>query len=56
MSFGIYAIGYLILICGLVFLAQRMHMPGRYIVAGGLIVLGMGVSTGVQATRHKDPS
>jgi hypothetical protein len=56
MSFGIYAIGYLILIVGLAYLAHLMHMPQRYIVAGAIILLGMGVVTGVQTTRHKDPS
>ena len=56
MSFGIYAIGYFILIVGLAYLAHLMHMPQRYIVAGAIILLGMGVVTGVQTTRHKDPS
>ena len=56
MSFGIYAIGYLILIVGLAYLAHLMHMPQRYIIAMGIILLGIGVVTGVQSTRHKDPN
>ena len=56
MSFGIYAVGYLILIVGLSYLAHLMHMPQRYIVAIAVIMLGIGVITGVQTTRHKDPS
>jgi hypothetical protein len=56
MSFGIYAIGYLILIVGLAYLAHLMHIPQAYIVAGGIILLGIGIVTGVQNTRQKDPS
>ncbi|HXC94197.1 MAG TPA: hypothetical protein VNU92_00785 [Edaphobacter sp.] len=56
MSFGIYAVGYLILIAGVAYLAHLMHIPPHYIAAIALIMLGVGVVTGVQATRHKDPS
>jgi hypothetical protein len=56
MSFGIYAVGYLILIAGVAYLAHLMHIPSHYIVAIALIMLGIGVVTGVQTTRHKDPS
>jgi hypothetical protein len=56
MSFGIYAVGYLILIIGLAYLAHLMHIPQHYILAGAIILVGIGVVTGVQCTRHKDPS
>ena len=56
MSFGIYAIGYLILIIGLAYLAHLMHIPQAYIVALSVILLGMGIVTGVQKTRGKDPN
>ncbi len=56
MSFGIYAIGYLILIIGVAYLAHLMHIPQSYIVAGVIILTGIGVVTGVQSTRQKDPS
>lgn len=56
MSFGIYAIGYLILIVGVAYLAHLMHIPQTYIVAGVIILVGIGIVTGVQNTRHKDPS
>ena len=56
MSFGIYAIGYLILIAGVAYLAHLMHIPQSYILAGALILAGIGVVTGVQSTRQKDPS
>ena len=56
MSFGIYAIGYLILIAGVAYLAHLMHIPQAYIFAGVIILAGIGIVTGVQNTRHKDPS
>jgi hypothetical protein len=56
MSFGIYAVGYLILIAGVAYLAHLMHIPSHYIVAGAIILLGIGVVTGVKNTRQKDPS
>jgi hypothetical protein len=54
MSFAIYAIGYLILIVGVAYLAHLMHIPQHYILAGGIILVGIGIVTGVQATRQKD--
>ena len=56
MSFGIYAVGYLILIIGIAYLAHLMHVPQTYIVALAIILFGIGVVTGVQSTRNKDPS
>ena len=56
MSFGIYAIGYLILIVGIAYLAHLMHIPQHYIVAGAIILVGIGIVTGVRSTRQKDPN
>jgi hypothetical protein len=56
MSFGLYAIGYLILIIGLGYLAHLMHIPERYIIALVIILAGIGIVTGVQSTRQRDPS
>ena len=56
MSFGIYALGYLILIVGLAYLAHLMHIPQHYIVAIVIILAGIGVITAVQNTRRKDPN
>ena len=54
MSFGIYAIGFVILIGGLVYAANLMHMPQHWIVAGAIVLMGAGILSGVKATRHKD--
>ena len=55
MSFGIYAIGFAILIGGLVYGAHLVHMPAHWIVVGAIVLLGVGILTGLKATRHKDP-
>lgn len=54
MSFGIYSIGYLILIAGIAYLAHLMHIPQTYIIAITVILFGVGIITAVQNTRHKD--
>jgi amino acid transporter len=56
MSFGIYAIGYFILIVGVAYLAHLMHVPQAYIIAVAIILFGVGIVTGVQRTRSKDPN
>jgi len=55
MSFGLYAAGFAILIVGLIYGANLMHVPGQWIAVGAIVLLGVGVLTGVKATRQKDP-
>jgi len=54
MSFGIYIIGYLILIGGLIYGATLVHVPSQWIVVGAVVLAGLGIVTGVKATRQKD--
>jgi hypothetical protein len=56
MSFAIYLIGYLLLIVGLAVGAHMMHMPPRWIGVGVLILVGLGILTGVSRTRQRDSS
>jgi hypothetical protein len=56
MSFAIYAVGYVILIAGVAYLAHLVHIPEHYIIAIAVIMLGIGVVTGVSTTRQKDPN
>ena len=56
MSFGIYSVGYLIVIAGVAYLAHLMRIPQNYIIAIVVILLGIGIVTGVQSTRGKDPN
>ena len=54
MSFGIYLTGFLVVIAMLIYGASLMHVPTHWIVVGGLVLVGIGVLTGVKATRQKD--
>jgi len=54
MSFGIYIIGFLILIGGLIYGAVLIHMPSHWIVMGTIVLVGLGILTGVKNTRQKD--
>jgi hypothetical protein len=56
MSFGLYALGFVILIGGLIYGAHLMHVPPRWIAVGAIVLLGIGIVTGVQSTRQRDPS
>ena len=56
MSFGLYIIGYLIVIGGLTFGATLMHVPTHWIVVMAIVLSGLGIVTGVKATRQKDSS
>jgi cadmium resistance protein CadD (predicted permease) len=54
MSFGIYLAGFVVVIVGLIYGATLMHVPAHWIVVGGLVLVGLGILTGVKATRQKD--
>jgi Na+-transporting NADH:ubiquinone oxidoreductase subunit NqrD len=56
MSFGIYIVGFLILIGGLIYGAVILHLATHWIVVGATVLLGLAILKGVQATRSKDPS
>jgi hypothetical protein len=55
-SFGIYILGFLILIGGLIYGAVILHMAAHWIAVGAIVLLGLAILKGVQATRGKDPS
>lgn len=54
MSFGLYSIGYAIVIGGLIYAACLMHIPAHWIAAGAVVLLGAGILSGVKAARQKD--
>jgi hypothetical protein len=56
MSFGLYSMGFAIVIGGLIYAAYLMHMPAHWIAAGAVVLLGVGIVMGVKATRQKDPA
>src|SRR6266849_6154394 len=55
MSFGLYSIGFAIVIGGLIYAAYLVHMPAHWIGVCAAVLLGVGILTGVKATRQKDP-
>jgi hypothetical protein len=54
MSFGIYIVGFLILIGGLIYAAVILHLAAQWIAVGAIVLLGLAIVKGVQATRGKD--
>jgi hypothetical protein len=56
MSFGLYIVGYIILIIGLALGAYYMHVPSHWVAVGVLVLVGIGIASGVAKTRQKDPS
>ena len=55
MSFGIYLVGIILVIAGLVYAAAMLHAPVQWIVVAALVMLGGGVVAAVKATRQRDP-
>jgi hypothetical protein len=56
MSFGLYTTGFAIVIAGLIYGAHLAHVPTHWIVVGAVVLLGIGILSGVKAARQKDPS
>ena len=56
MSFGIYVLGFLILIGGLIYGAVMLHVAAQWIAVGAIVLVGLAILKGVKATRQKDPS
>jgi hypothetical protein len=56
MSFGLYIVGFCILIAGLAMGAHMAHVPGRWITVGVVVLVGIGIIKGVGSARRPDPS
>lgn len=56
MSFGLYMVGFIILIIGLGLGAYFMHVPPKWIGVGVVTMIGLGILLGVTSTRRPDPS
>lgn len=51
MSFGLYVLGYIVVIIGAAHLA---HVPQHWIIGLVVVLVGAGIVTGVTNTRQKD--
>ncbi len=56
MSFIIYLVGFAILIGGIAWALVVAGVPHLYVVIAAVIMLGIGILTGVSRTRTKDIS
>ncbi|MEO6443813.1 MAG: hypothetical protein ABIZ91_07440 [Gemmatimonadaceae bacterium] len=55
MSFPIYLVGFLLVIAGVAWGLSVAGVPPLYIVIACVIMLGVGILSGVAKTRQKDP-
>ena len=53
MRFIVYMLGFLILIGGLAWAAVEAGAPQLYVMIGGVILLGLGIITGVSRTTYR---
>ncbi len=56
MSFLIYLIGFAIFLGGVAWALITAGVPTLYVVIASVILLGIGILSGVARTRSKDPS
>jgi NADH:ubiquinone oxidoreductase subunit 6 (subunit J) len=55
-NFVIYLIGTLLVVAGLAYGASRLGISQVWIVAGALVIIGLGLMGGIVKTRQKDPA
>lgn len=55
MSFALYLIGFLVFLAGVAWGLTLLGVPQTYVIVASLIILGIGIFTGVSKTRMKDP-
>ncbi|HEX3880385.1 MAG TPA: hypothetical protein VHW24_25555 [Bryobacteraceae bacterium] len=56
MSFGLYIVGFFILIVGLAIGAHLLHISNQWIGVGVIVMVGIAIISGVTSTRRPDPS
>lgn len=52
----VYLIGTLLVVAGLAYGAHRLGINHVWIIAGSLVIIGVGVMGGIVKTRQKDPA
>jgi hypothetical protein len=56
MSFGLYMVGFVVLILGVAYGLHLANVPQQWIAVGVVVLVGIGILTGVTRTRHRDPN
>jgi len=52
----VYLVGTLLVVAGLAYAASRLGINHVWIVAGALVIIGLGLMGGIVKTRQKDPA
>jgi hypothetical protein len=52
----IYLLGTLLVVAGLAYAASRAGIGQAWIIAGALVIVGIGLMAGIVKTRQKDPA
>ncbi|HEX6643656.1 MAG TPA: hypothetical protein VF037_03210 [Gemmatimonadales bacterium] len=55
MSFGLYFLGFILVIAGVAWALVTAGVPLLYVMIACLILLGLGIMSAVTRTRPKDP-
>lgn len=53
-NFALYLTGYIVLILGLAIAAGLMGAPPVWIAVGAIVLIGIGIITGVSRTRYRE--
>jgi uncharacterized membrane protein HdeD (DUF308 family) len=53
-SFGIYLIGIVVVIAGVLYICHLAHMPQSWTVGIGILLVGAGIIGAVNNTRQRD--
>ena len=56
MSFALYLVGFVLLTAGIAWGLVTAGVPHLYVAIACVILIGLGIVTGVAKTRSKDPS
>jgi hypothetical protein len=55
-AFGTYLLGFTIVIAGLAFAAYLLNVDPKWIIAGVIIMIGIGVLSATTRTKPRDPT
>jgi uncharacterized membrane protein HdeD (DUF308 family) len=55
-SFGLYLIGTLILVIGVIYICHIAHVPQTWTIGIGILLVGAGIMGAVNNTRQRDRS
>jgi len=54
-AFMLYVLGFFVLLAGVGYGAQLLHVPQTWIIVGALVLVGIGVMSAVAHTKQRDP-